>query len=419
MVRVRFAPILDGWGEIIGGVGISEDITARVRIEEERNASMALVDTLFRTAPIGLAFLDRDLRYTRVNERLAALNHIPAEEHIGRRPSELFGEPGIGIERLLRQTLESGTPLENLERDTRALGGEGPYRVWRASFYPVRQDGRIAGVGVVVEDVTAQSLAERERARLYREAQEAIRVRDEFLSLASHELKTPLTPLSVRLATLERRLARGEPIDISLVRKCEASLARLNMLIDDLLDASRVAAGTLALRPRAIDFGAVLRCTLSRLAPLLADRPVHVQLGTSHHEVWGDPERLDQVIRDLLDNAVKYSPPGSPIEITLESRGEMELLAITDHGIGMSPNEQEHAYERWYQAEASRRISVGGLGLGLYISRDIVERMGGQIWTRSAPDVGSTFFVALPGLASWKASSSRTAAAADALPPRS
>ncbi|HYO55703.1 sensor histidine kinase [Archangium sp.] len=267
----------------------------------------------------------------------------------------------------------------------------------RAHFAPcVSADGEVQGGLGIVEDVTEQRSAEAERSRLLREAQEAIRVRDDFLTIASHELKTPLTPLSLRLASLERRLERREPVDPALLRHARQHLVRLAALINDLLDASRIEAGRLALHfePTRLD-GIVERA----LTGMDAERGQH-RIDYSHPEepvcIRGDPYRLDQVIANLLENALKYSPADSTVSVTLDVSGDFALLAVADEGIGIPRDQQEQLFERYFRARNVSVTSYGGLGLGLYISRDIVERHGGRIWVESEVGRGATFYVALP-----------------------
>lgn len=270
----------------------------------------------------------------------------------------------------------------------------------RVHFAPCHDsNGRVAGGVGIVEDITERKQVEQERARLFREAQEAVRVREDFLTIASHELKTPLTPLSLRLASLERRLERGEPVDPASLRHARQHLLRLTALINDLLDVSRIEAGGLALHPQP-----------TRL-DLLAEHVIHVTEGlhdgghrilfhapASPLQVMGDPYRLEQVIANLLENALKYSPDGGTIHVSLEPRGDTALLSVSDPGIGIPTDQQQHLFERYFRARNVSPRSYGGLGLGLYICHDIVSRHGGRIWVESEVGRGSTFYVALPTL---------------------
>ncbi|WP_375770301.1 PAS domain S-box protein [Archangium gephyra] len=267
----------------------------------------------------------------------------------------------------------------------------------RTHFAPcLNEHGEVEGGVGIVEDVTEQRSTEAERDRLFREAQEAIRVRDDFLTIASHELKTPLTPLSLRLASLERRLERKEPVDPTLLRHARQHLVRLAALINDLLDASRIEAGRLALHFEPTRLDALVERALTAMD---AERGQH-RIDYSHPEeavrIRGDPYRLEQVIANLLENALKYSPADSTVRVTLDVRGDFALLSVADEGIGIPRDQQEQLFERYFRARNVAVTSYGGLGLGLYISRDIVERHGGRIWVESEVGRGATFYVALP-----------------------
>ncbi|RYZ36800.1 MAG: PAS domain S-box protein [Myxococcaceae bacterium] len=400
-VRVRFAPCYGDDGEVEGGVGMVEDITDRRRVEAEREANLAQLDLLFRSAPVGIGFVSTDLKYVRVNETLAGINGVPAEAHPGHTPLELFGpHAGAAVEDLLRMVLKTGEPQVRGESTTDGdLGLDGPRRYLSGSVYPVRTpDGRVLGLGVLVEDITERKHAEDERAKLYREAQEAIRVRDDFLSIASHELKTPLTPLSLRLATLERRLERGEHVDPGVLRHARHQLTRLTGLINDLLDASRIEAGRLALHPEVTRFDVLVEHTLTSLEGQRGNHVFDFEPPPEPVSVHGDAYRLEQVVLNLLENALKYSPDGGTIRVRLAVNEDVTVLSVKDPGIGIPEDQQQQLFDRYFRARNASTRSYGGLGLGLYISRDIVERHGGRIWVESESGQGSTFYVALPTL---------------------
>ncbi|MCP3100989.1 PAS domain-containing protein [Myxococcus sp. K15C18031901] len=398
-VHIRFTPCYDDAGQVEGGIGIVEDVTERRRAEKERDESLALLATLFHTAPVGLGFLDTDMRYVRVNDVLARINQLPSEQHRGHRPSELLGNSGRLVEQLIQHVLDTGEPVESREMSTRELEIPGPEGFLAGSLYPVRAPGgRMLGVGVLVEDITQRKRAEAERDRLYREAQEAIRVRDDFLSIASHELKTPLTPLSLRLAALERKLEHGEHVDPATLHHARQHLQRITTLINDLLDASRIEAGRLALHPEATRLDRLVEGVVQSMDAQRGDHVLRYAPPSHSVQVFADPYRLEQVVNNLVDNALKYSPDGGTIDVTLEVQGGMALLSVKDPGIGIPEEQQRLLFDRYFRAHNVSSRSYGGLGLGLYISRDIVERHGGRIWVESAVGHGSTFHVALPVL---------------------
>ncbi|MBC8133266.1 MAG: PAS domain S-box protein [Deltaproteobacteria bacterium] len=247
---------------------------------------------------------------------------------------------------------------------------------------------------------TALDLAQRvslgvENARLYHQAQEAVRARDEFLSIASHELRTPLTPLQIHFQRLLRK--HGDDIALApqhlrrILERCERQVRRLEALIDNLLDVSRISAGRLRLQTETIDLTEIAGEVASRFAEELAAAGCDLRM----HSVgavtgrW-DRLRLDQVVTNVLGNAIKYGA-GKPIDITVEETSSGGRLSIQDYGIGINGQDVDRIFRRFQRAVSSR--SYGGLGLGLYITRQIVDAHCGTIRVDSKPGVGSVFVV--------------------------
>jgi PAS domain S-box-containing protein len=249
----------------------------------------------------------------------------------------------------------------------------------------------------------AQDLAQRaavavDNARLYRAAQEAVRLRDEFLSIASHELKTPLTSMQLAVQTLQRTMRRGQVIAPEYLADRLTIVAdqskRLTRLINDLLDISRISAGRLELECAPTDLAALTHHVADQFRDelALAGCPLTLNAETPVVGTW-DTARVEQVITNLLTNAMKYGK-GHPIAITVARNGATAHLAVRDEGIGIAPEHIERIFERFERAVAPGRY--GGMGLGLYITRQIVEAHGGTIRAGSRPGQGSTFTVVLP-----------------------
>ncbi|SEL24826.1 PAS domain S-box-containing protein [Stigmatella aurantiaca] len=238
-----------------------------------------------------------------------------------------------------------------------------------------------------------------ENARLYREAQEAIQLRDEFLSIASHELKTPLTPLSLKLQMLSREVKR-QP-DSPLRRSVEDYLVigmrqvkKLSELVSDLLDVTRIAGGRLRLEPEPVQLDTLIREVAGRYEAEAARVGSSLRLDLQESVVghW-DRLRLEQVVTNLVDNAIKYGA-GKPIHVGLQLREHQAWLHVRDEGIGIAPQALSRIFGRFERAVSERHY--GGLGLGLYITRTIVEALGGSIQAQSALGEGATFTVTLP-----------------------
>jgi len=238
-----------------------------------------------------------------------------------------------------------------------------------------------------------------DNARLYDEAQEAIRGRDDFLSIASHELKTPVTTLQIQVQSFIRKLQAGPSGELSEVllsrlQSSERQVERLTHLINNLLDISRITGGRLDLNIEDVDFAQVVREASARLEETFVRSGCPLTIRASGREIgrW-DRLRLEQIVTNLLSNALKYGA-GRPVAISLEGDAERVVLEVADHGIGIASENLSRIFERFERAVSGHHY--GGLGLGLWIVRQIVEGLGGRISVLSHPGSGSVFTVELP-----------------------
>ncbi len=244
----------------------------------------------------------------------------------------------------------------------------------------------------LAEDLAGRIAVAVDNARLYAEAQEAVRARDQFLSIAAHELRTPVAGVKGYAQMLLRAQVRdtltAEKITHGL-RTLDQVSDRLTGLTNDLLDVSRIRLGQLPLRPRQIDFDGLVREVAQRIGVGLGDRhPLVLAVADSLPPMVIDPDRIEQVLTNLLDNAAKYSPGGGPIQLMVEAdeAGEGILVTVRDTGIGLPAAAAEAIFEPFGRAENAIQQNLPGLGLGLYICRSIAERHGGRIWAESAGD---------------------------------
>ncbi|HET9015281.1 MAG TPA: GAF domain-containing protein [Thermomicrobiaceae bacterium] len=281
---------------------------------------------------------------------------------------------------------------------------------------PLRVRGRAIGAllawrdrisqGYTADDQAfLQDLADRaalavDNALLYQEAQQAVLAREEFLSIASHELKTPLTTVKGWVHLLDDQLHQPELDRASLVEftdELRGQVDRFELLIGDLLDASRIQQGRLDLRPEPVDLVKLARRVVTRFnhAPERTPRHVLVLDGAPRLIGLWDPDRLDQVLTNLCSNALKYSPEGGEVRIAIGREDDDAVLSVSDTGIGMSAEDQATLFQPFARSEHARR-SASGTGLGLFITRRIVEQHGGTIGVASELGAGTTFTVHLP-----------------------
>ncbi|WP_164018976.1 AAA family ATPase [Pyxidicoccus trucidator] len=280
-----------------------------------------------------------------------------------------------------------------------------------AMHVPLIARGRTLGVITLIAEVPrrayseadlelAKELARRaavciDNARLYRASQEAVRLRDEFLSVASHELNTPLTSLRLMVQSLLRHVPQGLPEPaLRAMRTVDSQSLKLATLIEELLDVSRIHAGRLDMDLKRVDLEAVLHRVAERLREPLAraDCFLDVQVEGPVVGQW-DAHRLGQVLLNLLSNALKFGA-GKPIHVSAGVDHGTASVCVRDEGIGIAPDKLPHIFERFERAVSVR--AYGGLGLGLHLVREILTALGGTIRVESALGVGTTFIVQLP-----------------------
>jgi signal transduction histidine kinase len=311
---------------------------------------------------------------------------------------------GQGIEALLSGVLATGVPYVGTElpvKIARLEGGALDEVYFNFVYEPMRDAaGQVEGVLAVASDVTQEVHSRRRAEGLKAQAEEGVRLRDEFLSVASHELKTPLTPLALRLALLKREAQGTQPGQLPREREvrhlevAERQVRKLAELVGDLLDVSRLSTGRMKLELEPVDLSALVREEVARFEPEAERAGCQLGLRTAPSSVgqW-DRLRLEQVVTNLLSNALKYGA-GKPVHITVDSDGARAWLTVRDEGIGIAPDDLERIFGRFERAVSERHY--GGLGLGLYVTRQFLQAMGGTVKAESVPGQGATFTVELP-----------------------
>ena len=339
---------------------------------------------MFQADPNGLLLFDEHDRVRYVGPRLEQMfEWLPVRGFLGRHYEDLFsqdaradGRSAEAVERARHIFSRRNEP----SFDEFQLARSGQW-VSRTSV-PVRSArGEYLGRLFVYVDVTAQKELDQERS--------------EFLTVAAHELRTPLTPLSMYLQNIERRLARGVPVDVEVANKARRQVARLSKLVEDLLDLSRLESGRLEINRDVVRISDVVA---EVVADFRAAAPAHELeiVGASEVVVHGDRQRLEQVLVNLLQNAIKYSPQGGRVVVTVRQEGAEAMVSVADQGIGIPSEEQSHLFQRFFRARNAATRNFGGLGIGLYVSHEIVERHGGRFLVESETDEGAVFTFTLP-----------------------
>ena len=260
------------------------------------------------------------------------------------------------------------------------------------------EDGTLRGFAKVTRDVTERKKAELQLRRAFEELEQASRIKDEFLTTISHELRTPMTSIIGWAALLTT--GTDDPQSVRQgVRAIMESAQLQAKLIDDLIDVAWSLTGKLTVDLRAIDFAEVVLRTIEAARPVAASKRIQLDLALppTPAVVTADRTRLQQVVWNLLSNALKFTPAGGAVQVSITTDGQAAELRVTDNGRGMQPETLRNLFRRFWQEESTTTRAAGGMGIGLALARHLVELHGGAIAAESAgPGQGSTFRVTLP-----------------------
>jgi PAS domain S-box-containing protein len=388
-VSVSISPIRDDADRIVGAASIGRAITERKHAERERRAleqqarqelaarreSEARFQAVWEATSEALALSDPEGIVLAVNPAYCALYGRAPEEVVGHDFAVIFPDAErAGAMEQYRAVFADPTPPRSYE--ARVQRPDGTERVVEARADFLVQDGERVAMISAVRDVT-------ERKRLDQAQQD-------FVAMAGHDLGSPLTVLRARAQLLQRRQRYDEESIAAILEQT----ARMDRLIGDLRELAKVEGGGLSIQSEDVDLVALAQEAVERARTLTTGRAVGVAVPETPVMVAGDRDRLGQVLDNLLGNAVKYSPHGSEVLVTVEAVGREACLRVADQGPGIPIDALPRLFERFYRGQHA--AEEAGLGLGLYISRMLVEAHGGRIWAASTPGAGSTFSIALP-----------------------
>lgn len=322
-----------------------------------------------------------------------------AEEIIGKNYSILFtpedqkkGRPQMEIE----FTKKKGLFEEEHER----MRKDGTFFKANISLTALRNErDELIGFVKVTRDMTDRLEAERKILKSQEELKQALIVRDEFLSIASHELKTPLTSLKLQCDLFIHKFKKGQSLSTEAYEKFARNTSnmvnKLTRLVDDMLDISRVQSSRLSLNKENVEVCSLLHEAIEQLKPVFNMADSELPIVETCQEIKGsfDKLRLEQVFNNILTNAIRYGG-GSPVTVKAEMRNQLALITIKDEGPGIPKDKLERIFDRFERARSDNEVR--GLGLGLYITKQIVEAHAGKIWAESELGKGSTFYIQLP-----------------------
>ena len=418
------APILDDQGRVTAAVLVAHDISQRVRIEQALRGSEARLAAIFNQAGVGIAQTDLDGRFQLVNRRYCELVGRSTREMLGMQITDITHGQDVPAQVELQGAMTSGDVDRVIEK--RYVRPDGTVVWGHVSATLVRDaDGRPHSLLGVVQDITSRKVAEaglvdaKDAADAAREtAESANRAKDRFLAVLSHELRTPLTPVLTAVQMMERDTSLPTDVreSLSMIRRNVELEARL---IDDLLDLNRVSHGKLQLQFGSPDVHEKLRSVAQICDSDARAKGVQFTLKTAapHRHVRGDGARLQQVFWNLIKNAIKFTPEGGRVEVSTrceacgEDASERLVVTVADTGVGIEPDVLPRIFDAFVQGDGSINRTFGGMGLGLAITRALVEAHGGTIAAASdGPGQGATFTVTLPLVADAPDAASRPSA---------
>jgi two-component system CheB/CheR fusion protein len=377
----------------------NEELTTVNDELHSRNQEMNVVNSdlinLLGTVDIPILILDPERRIRRFTPRARSiLNVLPTD--VGRAIGDIRSNIEVpDLEQQIDEVIERRTTKESEVQDRDG-------RWYRMQIQPYRAtDDRVDGAILSLVDIDAlkHHVSEAQQARA--EAEQANRAKDQFLATLSHELRTPLSAMLLQAGRLRRDDLGPEAIRTA-GQAIERGTRLQVQLIDDLLDVSRIVSGKLKLQFRPLSLSEVIRAALDSVSAQAERRSIRfkVELDKAANRVHGDPVRLQQVLWNLLNNAIKFSPDGGEVTVVLAPFQGQARLQVSDLGVGIEPEFLPHVWQRFTQEDSSNSRGHGGLGLGLAIVRHLVEAHGGTVQAASrGKDRGATFSVTLPLLA--------------------
>lgn len=388
-VQGKGTVFFDETGQAVRVVGINTDITEEKYAQEalkqsERELAKRANEfrTLAENAPDVIGRHDKDFRYLYINPAIEKITGIPAQRFIGKTYREvgLLEVQCVYFDTQLAEVFRTGKTVNIEYSFTSPMQGK---RYYHSHLIP-EYDGQdsFSSVLVITRDIT--------------ESKELEQRKDDFISMASHELKTPITMMKAQTQLLKRKLSRENATEtVASLSKIEKQIDKLTRLITDLLDVSKIQAGQLDYTEEQVNMDALIQESVETVRYTTNTHAITIS-GSSHKHVLGDKDRLEQVFVNLISNAVKYSPQAKTVEVFIENEPGQIVVRVQDYGFGIPQVQQDKIFDRFYRVYDEKNKTIPGLGMGLYISAEIVARHNGRLWVESVEGQGSTFFVSLP-----------------------
>lgn len=379
-----YDPIRDQHNEVTGIMVVANEITSLVHSRMEMAKSEERFRNLLLDTPMATGYYEtEDIIISLANDEMLRfwgkdkdVIGKPMEEAI----PELKGQPFIDI---LKEVYRTGVPYHADQQEALLPVNGKMEKLWfNFTYKPLRNaQGKVYAILHAAMDVTKQVQLQQQK--------------DEFLGIASHELKTPVTSIKAYAQVLERMIRNeGDEKKAGMVRKMDLQLNRLTGLVGDLLDVTKIQSGKMTFNPVKFDFDQAVGEIVDEMQHITSKHQIKTDLN-SNSSVYADRERIGQVITNFLSNAIKYSNDANQIDVHTYTLNDEVILSVRDYGIGISKALQHMVFDQFYRVGGNLQHTYPGLGLGLYISAEIIRNEGGRIWVESEEGQGATFCFAL------------------------
>jgi PAS domain S-box-containing protein len=386
-ISVTVSPIINANGKIIGASKVARDISLNKQTTEKQGMLAAIVGSSDDTI-VSKTLEGTITSWNRAAERMFGYTE---QEAVGQHISLIIPQERLNEETYIISEVSKGNKVDHFETERIAKGGK--LIPISLSVSPIIDDnGKIIGASKIARDISEELAIQQEKARLYEEIKALNDKKDEFIGLASHELKTPLTSVQGYLQILNSDMKEDRRKEF--LRRASEQVKKLNNLVSDLLDISKIEAGKLQFNPAPFDLCQVTRDAIELIAYSNNNHKVKLYTDLTSLIVDGDSQRIEQVILNLLTNAIRYAPGSFTIDVYLSQENNYAKVGIRDRGIGIGADKLEHIFSRFYRIEENKNVS--GLGIGLYLSKQIIDRHLGRIWAESTRGEGSIFYFTIP-----------------------
>lgn len=395
--NVKYVPLLDKQGKIQQILALTHDITNSKRAEEALRQREQQFRALVENSPDLISRFDRNFRLQYINPRVELEMGIPVKEWLGKTLLEL-GYPEALVNPWHQALQKVFDTKQELVYDSEFPTATG-IKYWSSRLVPeLAEDGSVETVLSVCRDITSCRQAELELQQAKEAAQTASRIKDEFLAILSHELRSPLTPILAWAQILRLKKFDAATTEYAL-ETIERNAKLQTQLIEDLLDVSCIIQGKMSLNIKSVNLVFVVQAALETIRSAAQAKAIEIQtfLDYTPYKIKGDPSRLQQIVWNLLSNAVKFTPEGGKITLKLEYFDRYAQIQVSDTGKGISPEFLPYVFKRFSQESRSTNRKFGGLGLGLSIVHYLTKLHGGSVKAESpGENLGATFKVCLP-----------------------